>query len=81
MDPFLLIIRKCQFKFVNFQMFTILSKRLVLFYIFLYINDSFKARCSIEFAGGVNKTYYSVQQISRTQYKLTVYCGLFHLTQ
>ena len=81
MDPFLLIIQKGQFKFVNFQMFIILSKRLVWLYILLYINHSFKARCSIEFAGGVNKTYYSVQQISRTQYKLTVYCGLFHLTQ
>jgi hypothetical protein len=55
-------------------MFIILSKRLVWFYVFPYIKYSFKARCSIEFAGGVNKTYYSVRQISRIQYKLTVYC-------
>ena len=26
----------------------------------------------MEFAGGINKTYYSVRQISRAQYKLTV---------
>ena len=74
MDPFLLILQKGRFKFVNFQMFIILSKRLVWLYIVLYIKHSFKARCSIEFAGGVNKTYYSVRQISRIQYKLTVYC-------
>lgn len=59
------------FKFANFQMFIILSKRLVWFYIFVYIIYSFKARCSIEFAGAVNKKYYSVRQISRIQYKLT----------
>ena len=34
----------------------------------------FKARCFIEFEGAVNKKYYSVQQISRIQYKLTIYC-------
>ena len=55
-------------------MFRILSKRLVWFYIFVYINYNFKARCSIEFAGGVNKKYYLVRQISRIQYKLTIYC-------
>ena len=62
------------FKFANFQMFRVLSKRLVWFYIFVCINYNFKARFSIEFAGGVNKKYYLVRQISRIQYKLTIYC-------
>ena len=59
---------KSLFKFVNFQMFIILSKRLAWFCIFVYITYSFKARCSIEFKGAVNKKYYVVRQISRIQY-------------
>ena len=49
-------------------MFIILSKRLAWFCIFVYITYSFKARCSIEFKGAVNKKYYVVRQISRIQY-------------
>ena len=63
---------KRPFKSVNFQMFIILSKRLVWFFIFVYITYNFKVRCSIEFAGAVNKKYYSVRQISRIQYILTM---------
>ena len=59
---------KSLFKFVNFQMFIILSKRLAWFCIYVYITYSFKARCSIEFKGAVNKKYYAVRQISRIQY-------------
>ena len=59
--PILVKYTKRLFKFVNFQMFIILSKCLVYFYIFVYITYSFKARCSIEFAGAVNKKYYSVR--------------------
>ena len=70
MDPFLLKLKytKILFKFVNFQMFIILSKRLAWFCVSVYITYSFKARCSIEFKGAVNKKYSAVRQISRTQY-------------
>ena len=61
---------KSLFKFVNFQMFIILSKSLAWFCIYVYITYSFKARCSIEFEGAVNKRYYSVRQISMIQYML-----------
>ena len=53
------------FKFVNFQMSSVILY-------FVYSTYSSKARCSIELARAVNKTYYSVRQISRAQYKLTV---------
>jgi len=59
---------KSLFKFVNFRMFIILSKRLAWFCIYVYITYSFKARCSIEFKGAVNKKYSAVRQISRIQY-------------
>ena len=59
---------KSLFKFVNSQMFIIVSKRLAWFCISVYITYSFKARCSIEFKGAVNKKYYAVRQISRIQY-------------
>ena len=52
---------KSLFKFVNFQMFIILSKRLAWFCVSVYITYSFKVRCSIEFKGAVNKKYYAVR--------------------
>jgi hypothetical protein len=54
---------KSPFKFVNFQMFIILSKRLAWFWILVYITYSFQARCSIEFAGAVNKKYDSIGKL------------------
>ena len=44
------------FTFVNFQMLIILSTRLVWFFILAHITHNCEARCSIQFAGAVNKT-------------------------
>ena len=62
------------FKFVDFSNVHNFVKTFSVILYFLYIKYSFRARCSIEFVGGVNKTYYSVRQISRIQYKLTIHC-------